>query len=191
MESAPPAEASDVSPPRPRKPRSEEIPKPYKPAALPKGKRPPKSPKTERTPMKPGAKPKPKSHAAAGEEQRAPRTKPVWKKENRDAARTERPAREGTPSDKWGEKPNGKSFGKGKDRADQRPGGKADFKSGGKPAHKSAGKPEAKTGGRPEALRDDSAAKKRAADPSKRFVPPHKRGKPGAKGPNATPKRKP
>ena len=39
--------------------------------------------------------------------------------------------------------------------------------------------------------RDDSAARKRAADPSKRFVPPHKRGKTPAKGPNARPRRKP
>ena len=199
MDTAPPAEASDIPPARPRKPRSEEASKPYKPAALAKGKRPPKSPKTERTPMKPGAKPKPKSSASAGEEQRAPRTKPVWTKENRDAARAERPARDAAPSETRGEKPKGKSFGKGRDRAEQRPGGKSDFKSGGKPDYKSAGKPEARTGGkpgpksggRPEAARDDSAAKKRAADPSKRFVPPHKRGKPGAKGPNATPKRKP
>ncbi|MBW4709409.1 DEAD/DEAH box helicase [Roseobacter sp. YSTF-M11] len=43
------------------------------------------------------------------------------------------------------------------------------------------------TGGK----RDNSASKKRAADTSKRFVPPHKRGKPTAKGPNARPRRKP
>ena len=44
--------------------------------------------------------------------------------------------------------------------------------------------------GKPAGKRDTSAAKKRAADTSKRFVPPHKRGKSGGKGPNATPRRK-
>ncbi|MEM9637416.1 MAG: helicase-related protein, partial [Pseudomonadota bacterium] len=44
--------------------------------------------------------------------------------------------------------------------------------------------------GKPAGKRDTSAAKKRAADTSKRFVPPHKRGKPGGRGPNATPRRK-
>ncbi|WP_282061603.1 DEAD/DEAH box helicase [Roseobacter litoralis] len=38
--------------------------------------------------------------------------------------------------------------------------------------------------------KDPAASKKRAADTSKRFVPPHKRGKPTGKGPNAKPHRK-
>ncbi|WP_299917028.1 DEAD/DEAH box helicase [uncultured Roseobacter sp.] len=49
---------------------------------------------------------------------------------------------------------------------------------------------DAKPGGKGGAPRDQNASKKRAADPSKRFVPPHKRGKPSGKGPNATPRRK-
>lgn len=147
MDDAPPAEA-----PRKReKPRAEVSDKPYKPAAAAKGKKPPKSHKTERSPMKPGAKPKPKANAEGA---RGPRAKPVWTKENRDAAKAERPAREG-----------------GDTRQDRAPGGK---------------------GGAP---RDKTASKKRAADTSKRFVPPNKRGKaPGkgpGKGPNATPRRKP
>lgn len=147
MDDAPPAEA-----PRKReKPRAEVSDKPYKPAAAAKGKKPPKSHKTERSPMKPGAKPKPKANAEGA---RGPRAKPVWTKENRDAAKAERPAREG-----------------GDTRQDPAPGGK---------------------GGAP---RDKTASKKRAADTSKRFVPPNKRGKaPGkgpGKGPNATPRRKP
>ena len=44
------------------------------------------------------------------------------------------------------------------------------------------------TGAKPK--RDGSASRKRAADTSKRFVPPHKRGKPAQKGPNAKPKRR-
>lgn len=129
--------------PQARAPRKDE--KPHKPAAAPKGKKPPKSHKTDRSPMKPGARPKPKSDAAA-DGTRAPRAKPVWTKENRDAAKSERPKR-----DKREDRPKGKPAGK----------------------------------------RDDGASKKRAADTSKRFVPPHKRGKPGGKGPNATPRRKP
>lgn len=124
-------------------PRKDE--KPHKPAAAPKGKKPPKSHKTDRSPMKPGARPKPKSDIAA-DGTRAPRAKPVWTKENRDAAKSDRPKR-----DKREDKPKGKPAGK----------------------------------------RDDGASKKRAADTSKRFVPPHKRGKPGGKGPNATSRRKP
>ncbi|MDW3182872.1 DEAD/DEAH box helicase [Roseobacter sp.] len=129
--------------PQARAPRRED--KPYKPAAAPKGKKPPKSHKTDRSPMKPGARPKPKSDASA-DGARAARAKPVWTKENRDAAKSERPKR-----DKREDRPKGKPAGK----------------------------------------RDDGASKKRAADTSKRFVPPHKRGKPGGKGPNATPRRKP
>ncbi|AVL53784.1 ATP-dependent RNA helicase [Roseobacter denitrificans] len=49
-----------------------------------------------------------------------------------------------------------------------------------------AGRPTAKGGPR----KDPSASKKRAADTSKRFVPPHKRGKSTGKGPNARPQRK-
>ncbi|WP_187428157.1 ATP-dependent RNA helicase DeaD [Roseobacter fucihabitans] len=145
IDAAPPAEA-----PRTReKPRAEVSDKPYKPSAAPKGKKPPKSHKTERSPMKPGAKPKPKS-SPAPEGARPPRAKAVWTKENREAAKAERPAREG-----------------GDKRTDRTPTGK---------------------GGAP---RDQSASKKRAADPSKRFVPPNKRGKAPGKGPNATPRRKP
>ncbi|WP_299827958.1 DEAD/DEAH box helicase [uncultured Roseobacter sp.] len=129
--------------PQARAPREEK--KPYKPAAAPKGKKPPKSHKTDRSPMKPGAKPKAKSDVAA-DGARASRAKPVWTKENRDAAKSERPKR-----DNREDRPKGKPAGK----------------------------------------RDSGASKKRAADTSKRFVPPHKRGKPGSKGPNATPRRKP
>ncbi|MDW3223224.1 MAG: DEAD/DEAH box helicase [Paracoccaceae bacterium] len=143
MDAAPPAEA-----PRKRdKPRTEVSDKPYKPAAAPKGKKPPKSHKTERSPMKPGAKPKAKANA---ESTRGPRAKPVWTKENREAAKAERTVRDA-----------------GETRQDRAAGGK---------------------GG---AARDKSAMKKRASDTSKRFVPPNKRGKAPAKGPNATPRRKP
>lgn len=120
----------------------------HKPAAAPKGKKPPKSHKTDRSPMKPGAKPKAKS--AAPDAPRPARAKPVWTRENREAAKSERAARDA-------------------------PEGKRDDRSKGKP----------------EGKRDQSASKKRAADTSKRFVPPNKRGKAPAKGPNATPRRKP
>ncbi|MGB7243123.1 MAG: DEAD/DEAH box helicase [Sulfitobacter sp.] len=91
------------------KPRSFEKPR------APKGQRPPKSHKTERTPMKPGAKPKgktagPASSPAPTAEKRA---KPVWTKENRDAAKSGKPseARKGKPDGKPQSKPFNKPSG--------------------------------------------------------------------------------
>ncbi|MFK7746093.1 MAG: DEAD/DEAH box helicase [Roseobacter sp.] len=163
--------ASDRKPARKDKPRYEPLdadaersetrgPKPQKPAAAPKGKKPPKSHKTDRSPMKPGAKPKAKSGDGPRDDKRdgAPRAKPVWTKENRAVAKSERAERD-------------KEYRGSDDRR------------GDKPAGKTAGKPK----GRP----DNGPSKKRAADTSKRFVPPHKRGQKNTKGPNATPRRKP
>ncbi|WP_299966119.1 DEAD/DEAH box helicase [uncultured Roseobacter sp.] len=145
-------------------------PKPYKPAAAPKGKRPPKSHKTERSPMKPGARPQPKSSATGPE-----------------GATAGAPKSKGRAKAVWTEP-----------RRQAADAATRDASAGADPAgHKQAGqkkpegkKPRAKPAGTPDASR------KRAADPSKRFVPPHKRGKPATnarrsgKGPNATPRRK-
>lgn len=194
------APTGDAAPARPRKPnaaarsdapdrshkpsaaaKGDAPAKPYKPAAAPKGKRPPKSHKTERSPMKPGAAPKPKRDArdaataapakAKGKpDARAaatPRAKPVWTKDRQaEAKRDVAATREGyadTPKPRSSGKPAGKPKGKG-------------------------GNP---SSGSPDAASRAEASKRRAADPSKRFVPPNKRGKATAgKGPGATPKRK-
>jgi ATP-dependent RNA helicase DeaD len=148
-------------------PRADPSPKPHKPALLPKGKRPPKSHKTERSPMKPGAKPKPKSGAPRSGDQAEARTKPVWTRENRDAAKAERKARDAESDPRALEKPKRKGSGA------------------------SAGKSKPRSSDKPAGRRDDSASRKRAADTSKRFVPPQKRGKPTTKGPNAAPRGKP
>ncbi|MFK7879802.1 DEAD/DEAH box helicase [Roseobacter sp.] len=142
MDVGPPAKA----PHKREKPRADTTDKPHKPAVAPKGKKPPKSHKTERSPMKPGAKPKSKSNAPA-DAPRPPRAKAVWTKENRDAAKAERPAREGAAPK--GKRPNQGSDGK--------PGGK-----GGPPRDQSASKKRA------------ADPSKRFVPPNKRGKPPGK-----------------
>ncbi len=185
------SERTERHTPRPaprRAPDTDAEVKPRKPAAAPKGKRPPKSHKTERSPMKPGAVPKPKRDARADAEytpaakpkakqnarpEGGPRTKPVWTKDRQaDAKREVAATREGY-SDGPAPRPKGKPGGKPKPHG---------------------GKPKAASATNKDRTPNPDAAKRRAADPSKRFVPPHKRGKPTGpdkgKGPNATPKRK-
>ncbi|WP_298840038.1 DEAD/DEAH box helicase [uncultured Roseobacter sp.] len=196
---AKPAYDPDAAPPRaPRREKSAATDKPHKPAAAPKGKKPPKSHKTDRSPMKPGETPKPKSRAPDSPERSGTRTKAVWTKENRDAAKTARRERDAENRGDRDERPAARSGDKRPGRPGGKPGGKPFAKHGAKPGGKSFGRPGGKAGGKPagkpEGGRDDSASRKRAADTSKRFVPPNKRGqKPGpkaGKGPNATPKRR-
>jgi ATP-dependent RNA helicase DeaD len=199
-------------------PDAVEAPRTFKPAAAPKGKRPPKSHKTERSPMKPGATPRPKSSPKGAEAATAaPRTKPVWTKERRaeadrpvhsaDSGRPERAKGKPAPYKAKSDEPKGKSDGyKGKPggfkgKSDGYKGksegykGKSDRPRDGASAEhrgpKTSGKPAGSGSGKPEGAARGEAAKRRAADTSKRFVPPNKRGAPAGKGPNATPKRKP
>ncbi|WP_436398238.1 DEAD/DEAH box helicase [Roseobacter sp. S98] len=173
----------DAAPARaPRREKPAQADKPHKPAAAPKGKKPPKSHKTDRSPMKPGDTPKPKSARTAPADRPAPKARAVWGKENREAAKVARKSREEAMERERGDA--GGEAHRDKDRPGKPPRGKAAG-----PKHRSD-KPKGGKGGKPEA----GSARKRAADTSKRFVPPHKRGQKPAgkagKGPNATPKRR-
>ena len=164
---APRPPRTEDGPPKPRKPAYDDAPAPRatpKPAQKPVAKagkndpRPPKSHKTERSPQKPGAAPKPKA------------AKPVWKDKDRPAAQpTEAPARKAAgkakPVWKTADKPD-RSAKPAKPGKPERP------TKAGKPAK--PGKPAARA-------KPAEGGYKRAADPSKRFTPPGKIGKPGAK----------
>lgn len=135
---------------------------------------PSQAPKAKTKPAKPAEKPvKPRSSdswakpkpAASADKPKGAKPKPVWTREARDAAKTDRKSRDQEL------KPGGAETGRDKPR--------------GKPMGKSAPK------GKAEGRKDPGAAQKRAADPSKRFVPPHKRGQAGGKAGGAKPKRKP
>ncbi|MEQ6249212.1 DEAD/DEAH box helicase [Sulfitobacter sp. HNIBRBA3233] len=163
-------DAAAAPPAKPRAPRDDapaatQIRKPAPAKGKRDATRPPKSHKTDRTPMKPGAKPKGKAPYG----------------EARTDAATQRTG-DGKPKPAWKkDRPEG-----GKPaEARRKPEGGKPAKSGAKPVWKKSGPDTPKAEGKPKF--------NRAADTSKRFVPPGKSGKPGkpaARGGNAPPKRK-
>ena len=160
------------------KPRFDPLENSAPPASAPAPKR--EAPRAEAAPKpayKPAAAPKgqkpPKSHKTERSALK-PGAKPKAKSEGRpqgDAPRAKpvwsKGNRDAAASERSKRSNDGEGF-KGKPKG-----------QGGKP---SFAKPDAKPA--------NDASKRRASDPSKRFEPPHKRGKPAGKGPGAAPKRR-
>ncbi|MEE4188806.1 MAG: DEAD/DEAH box helicase [Roseobacter sp.] len=141
------------------------------PASSPRGTGPDKKGKPPRAPAR-----KPSKSAAPRDD--AP--KPPHKRKAEKALADPQVHREarGKPKPVWTSKAKDTAKAERKERDRDQKGDSPKSKPSGKPKRKNA------------APARDDASKKRAADTSKRFVPPHKRGQSTGKGPGAKPKRR-
>ncbi len=173
---------------KPRKPRDESP--AFHPDAAPA--RTP-APKAERTPPKAAAAPKadrkPYKPAAAPKGKKPPKSHKTERSPMKPGA-APKPKSDRAPQAERSQAPRAKAVWTKENREaaktarSERTG--ADASDADRKPRKPSGKP-----GKPAAAPDKTARNKRAADTSKRFVPPHKRGQKQQRGPSATPRRKP